>query len=1026
MYSSQAMSALVQKMAEVGVPFMTELMFVVFFAVSFAFLRVRTPAAHSKNSGTYSTAQNPLSSQAIEKDFQAGDMNAVLRTWRLTSFDHPTHSDILRLVARAMVAVEPERLIPEIIEHLEYHGGDFAAIVRTATETLEAVAQSPDGADLAEELMNSFEARLGLRRTVYTKESLLGGHAMAGNDIAVSGLLGDLEASNHTISARCQTALIRGFQMHGKLDAALDQMLAMVSLRRKVAGSSVLELLRMADAAGRTQEVLKRMEGNLPLTPDTVTFVLQSCLKTSNLVLAMFVEDMARQDNVTLTGSSYDALLKIYADAGDDRAFLRFDEMVKVDLRISDGLCVGLISRCATSKFRSFAERIFDFLRARGELRLNMFSAMMKVYACDGLYDKACALYSEVIAQGLEPDSVMYACLIKFASESGKVDLLSTLSEKAQDLDVHHFTHLIRACGQAKDVDKAFAIFRQLQQSGKDTNAVAYNVLLDVCVSAGRMDRARSIFKEMPEHMADEITYNVLLKGYCAARDIDSAAAVVREMEKKGRKPSSTAYNCFLNMAVAMGSADTIWRTIAAMDERSVPVDRYTVATLMKAIKHSREPQLDLDRTLVLLDRSGVDICGDDVLLVTVLEACIKHRNFQRIERIVDQFWSSASANRAMMHTHALMIKASGMLGRVDRCWELWRILVFQRMREPSSIVIGCMLDALVNNRCVNDAIDLLHDVKSRGFQTNAVMYSTIMKGFSAENNTEAAVLLFQEMRDDGLKPTTATFNSIIDVHARVGATKKVMVLLDQMKVDGCDIDEVTLSIVVKSFCVAGDVDTALQVFYERCKANNMSCTSAYNTLLDRCIQADRPDLSTPLVEDMDSFHVRPTNFTLGSHIKHYGRCKRLDLALDAVETWPAKYGVHPGLVAKTCLIRTCFGCGSTDLGLKILKEMQQSGEKLDSRALRSLVSGCLSCNRFHEAVVLVEGEFGITSEDNLRPAKQNSIDVDILEKLIQALLRHGHRLTMARPLMQKIIRAGYQLNTGLVMQVMNNNSRGF
>jgi pentatricopeptide repeat protein len=62
----------------------------------------------------------------------------------------------------------------------------------------------------------------------------------------------------------------------------------------------------------------------------------------------------------------------------------------------------------------------------------------MKVYAYSGMYGKACVLYAQIRSDGLEPDQMMYGCLMKFSVECGRTALSQELSEQLSVLDIQH------------------------------------------------------------------------------------------------------------------------------------------------------------------------------------------------------------------------------------------------------------------------------------------------------------------------------------------------------------------------------------------------------------------------------------------------------------------------------------------------------------------------------------------------------------------------------------------------------------
>ena len=140
----------------------------------------------------------------------------------------------------------------------------------------------------------------------------------------------------------------------------------------------------------------------------------------------------------------------------------------------------------------------------------------------------------------------------------------------------------------------------------------------------------------------DVITYNTLMKGYCSNSDIKGARALLKEMEEAGHRPNDVSYNSLLNACVSSGNGNfhDAWETIAMMEKAGVAVDHYTISIMMKALKKTRNPK-DVNLVLQLLDRAGLDVCADEILLNTVLETCIRHRETRRLQSILTTFRKS-------------------------------------------------------------------------------------------------------------------------------------------------------------------------------------------------------------------------------------------------------------------------------------------------------------------------------------------------------------------------------------------------
>eukprot|EP00929_Paragymnodinium_shiwhaense_P100643 TRINITY_DN6312_c0_g1_i1.p1 TRINITY_DN6312_c0_g1~~TRINITY_DN6312_c0_g1_i1.p1 ORF type:complete len:905 (+),score=307.22 TRINITY_DN6312_c0_g1_i1:145-2859(+) len=828
-----------------------------------------------------------------------------------------------------------------------------------------------------------------------------------------------------------QVAVIRVSLAAGKVDEALRQTLELAEVAH-VPAAVVAQLVRDFCQMNRAQEVFDALADAMTLPVDAAAALLEDCLKRDNTDLARSLDEVAQDSGIAYNVSAFDSILKIYSALGDSLAFERFKQMQKSGQRISEGLCVALLSRCAAPKFGSFAEEVTAYARSSGKMSLNMYSALMKVYSYDGKYEKACRLYDELLKEGLKPDTLMVNCVMRFALESGRLDLLPEMKTEAgadgtAAADALQYVVLLRACVQNKDVEKAFDIFRTMKAvlPAEDVDVRTYNVLLDVCVAAGQMRRARELVKEMPEGLADEVSYNVLLKGYCAAGDAANAQKVFEEMTTNGKAPGSTAYNCLLNMHVSAGQMHKAWQTLRLMDKNQVAVDKYTISIMMKSLRNSQDCARDLRYIMDLLENSGLDLCDDEVMLAAVLETCVKQREMDRVQGILKRFEASTLLSRAGVHTHAVAIKAYGMLRNIDKCRELWRNMVANRCLEPNGICIGCMLDALVCNGCVKEAMEFFKGLQRKGVKANAVMYSTLIKGLLNCCDEEGAMALFEEMRACGIKPNISAYNSLLDAQAKVGATERVLELVAGMQADGCEASDITHSMVVKSYCIAGHIEKAVELFYNIVSKDTKSYASTYNNLLSNCIQAKRTDLAQKLVDDLKKCHIVPTQFTLATVVKHYGRVRQLDAALQTIANWKKDYNIAASAAVKSCLIRACMHCGRADLGLRLLQEVKQEGDALDCRAYRSLILSCLQGDLLQEATQLTKEALGVVSQvrkTRTRPQQMaNEVGMDVVESLCYAMVKKGQKAGSALPLLRQIQDAGVRLTPKLLAMLGQN-----
>ena len=133
--------------------------------------------------------------------------------------------------------------------------------------------------------------------------------------------------------------------------------------------------------------------------------------------------------------------------------------------------------------------------------------------------------------------------------------------------------------------------------------------------------------------VVDVITYNTVIKGYCQAGDLDSAMTLLRQMKQENRLPNDVTHNSLINAFVNAGRVEAAWDLVMDMEECGLKADHYTCSIMLKTIKGPSLSKRAAQRALRLVERSGVDLCADEVLLNTVLDVCIRTRDLDALRK---------------------------------------------------------------------------------------------------------------------------------------------------------------------------------------------------------------------------------------------------------------------------------------------------------------------------------------------------------------------------------------------------------
>jgi leucine-rich PPR motif-containing protein len=511
----------------------------------------------------------------------------------------------------------------------------------------------------------------------------------------------------------------------------------------------------------------------------------------------------------------------------------------------------------------------------------------------------------------------------------------------------------------------------------------------------------------------DIIAHNTLLKGYCSSGDLQGASNLIKEMQEAGFQPNDVSYNCLINAAVRKGDFKEVWKQIDIMKSSGVAVDRYTITIMMQGLKKGRDSS-DVEKALLLMDHACLDVCSDEVLFRSVLETCVRHRMTRRIADIIDAL--PKSKLRPSEHTYVQLIKGCSVLKKLEKCWALWHDMVDHRTMAPNSVVLGSMLDALVCNGCVDDAVKLFREWSPR-VPPNVVMYSILVKGFANSSRPAEALDLWQEMQDMGLPISTAVYNALIDSQACTGDIDVISKLVVGMGRDGCTPDAETYTTMVKAYCRCGELDKAIQVLRDMQHKSMTQDPRAYNTLLDGLARQNRMDLVDNILEDMEKFKIRVSSSTLSILAKIYGRCHQVEKAFQVVYKMSEKHRIPINAQVNTSLLGACIASNEIDRACKAFRNWQASGQVPDVKAYEMLISACVKQGRVEQARCLAEEVCDFMSSGSAHSTSHDSwtLNSEPFEHMIRALVREGRMETDVVPLMRKLRSAGIPLNNRLV-----------
>jgi len=804
----------------------------------------------------------------------------------------------------------------------------------------------------------------------------------------------DLLASGLTPSGKGYAMLTKAALKRKELDSGATYMRAMQVAGLYIPVNVATQYVKLGLEEGKAEETLSFVR-ELGLSGDCLAAVLELAFKKGEVG---FVEGILSFDT-EIPVSSYDVLVKMFAGKQDARAFQYFDAMVSADVEVTDSSCVAIMWQCVESKNVAFAEHVLGSQLERGHGSLATFTAMMKVYATVRMFHKTCELYAKIVACGVEPDTVMYGCLIKAAVEAGRLDLSREFLRKSGSPDIQNYMSLFRACGRERNVPKLLKLLKDLEDSSLQIDTTAYNCVLDVCVVCKDMRAVHELFSKMrASGYVDVISFNTLIKGLAAMR-CEIASNILEDMRSLGLEPNQVTYNSLINATITTGAISRAWTYVHDMEKSGVQIDNFTCSIMVKSLKHSSSPE-NLDKTLQLIERANV--IPDDVLVNTLLDACLRLRDVRRLNAVLETLKNAGSVPSPK--AYGTLIRAYGRARNVEQARSVWNDMMAQGVR-PTEQTFGCLLDAYIGNREMSGAMAVFNDFKAcvPDFTACPEIYGALIRGFVQMKDLDNCIALYEEMKANRVEGTIGTYNLVIEACARTGSMDRAQQIFRELCGQGINPDLMTFSLIVKGYCVQGELEQALQLFNLMRKRSIEPDVGMFNAILDGCGRKEMRMLSEQVFADMEACNVAPTNFTLAILVKLYGRCHDLDAAFDMVEATSAKYNLEVSTQVYSCLMIACATNGDIKRALELLPKIGTP----DAKTYSGLMNACLKHNQITDAIKLLDG--AITARCTL--------DKELVEGVIFMAMRRG----MSRetgPVVKRLQASGFALSERIAASI--------
>lgn len=218
---------------------------------------------------------------------------------------------------------------------------------------------------------------------------------------------------------------------------------------------------------------------------------------------------------------------------------------------------------------------------------------------------RAMELKDEMLAKGLEADSLVYSYLMAGQARNSNADAIFSLYEELKEkvggsvTDGVVYGSLMKGYFMKDMENEAMECYSTSvgETSNIKMSAVAFNNVLDALCKNSKFDIALNLFDKMlrehepPKRLTVNLgSFNVMVDGYCAQRRFKEAIDVFRNMGDKRCRPDTLSYNNLIEHLCGNNMLEEAEELYKGMSEKEVTPDEVTFVLLMDTCFKENRP----------------------------------------------------------------------------------------------------------------------------------------------------------------------------------------------------------------------------------------------------------------------------------------------------------------------------------------------------------------------------------------------------------------------------------------------------
>ncbi|KAB2604448.1 pentatricopeptide repeat-containing protein [Pyrus ussuriensis x Pyrus communis] len=458
-------------------------------------------------------------------------------------------------------------------------------------------------------------------------------------------------------------------------------------------------------------------------------------------------------------------------DAGDKAPLLKNPE-VSED---AEKICKILSTRSSNSPIESFLDG------ASVKVSPTLVVEVLKKLSNSGVLALSFFRWAEK-QKGFKHSTESYNALIEAL---GKIKQFKMMWELVNEMKIkgmlskETFALISRRYARAKKVKEAIDAFEKMAKFGMKVEGSDFNRLIDTLSKSRQVERAQEVFDKTKKRRfePDIKSYTILLEGWGQEQNFLRLNEVYREMKDEGFDPDVVTYAILINAHCKAKKYDEAIELFREMEAKNIKATPHIFCILINGL--GSEKRLSEALEFFELNKASGFVPEAPTYNALVGSYCWSMR-MQDTFRVVDEMRKCGIGPNARTYDIILhhLVKAR----RTEQAYSIFQQMSREPGCEPTVSTYEIMVRMFCNEECVDMAMQVWDQMKTRGVLPGMHMFSTLINSLCHGNKLDDACKYFQEMLDAGIRPPAQLFSNL--KQALLDGGRKDVVISLGLKID--------------------------------------------------------------------------------------------------------------------------------------------------------------------------------------------------------------------------------------------------